>query len=140
MLKRADVIIKGPELTGDTNSNLIIFYTSLYRSLTFPRRLDELNENNEIVHYSPYDPSGGTHKGPLCTDNGMWDTFRTVYPLLSLLYPDYLGLCFYNLFLNFELKFLDCLIVKFFLSQLNCNFLIIRFNTFFYSFICFLFT
>ena len=24
-------------------------------------------------------------------DNGFWDTFRTVYPLLSLIYPDHLG-------------------------------------------------
>jgi putative alpha-1,2-mannosidase len=26
-----------------------------------------------------------------CTDNGFWDTFRTVYPMLSLIYPDHLG-------------------------------------------------
>ena len=31
------------------------------------------------------------HPGPLVTDNGFWDTFRTVYPLLGLLYPDLLG-------------------------------------------------
>lgn len=31
------------------------------------------------------------HPGPLVTDNGFWDTFRTVYPLLGLLYPDKLG-------------------------------------------------
>jgi putative alpha-1,2-mannosidase len=26
-----------------------------------------------------------------CADNGFWDTFRTVYPMLSLIYPDHLG-------------------------------------------------
>jgi putative alpha-1,2-mannosidase len=31
------------------------------------------------------------HDGVLVTDNGFWDTFRTVYPMLSLIYPDHLG-------------------------------------------------
>mmetsp|Transcript_12192 Transcript_12192/g.49082 ORF Transcript_12192/g.49082 Transcript_12192/m.49082 type:complete len:550 (-) Transcript_12192:985-2634(-) len=31
-----------------------------------------------------------TFPGVVVTDNGFWDTFRTVYPLLSLLYPDHL--------------------------------------------------
>lgn len=72
-------------------THVTIFYTCLYRSLLFPRRLDELNENMEVIHYSPYDPSGGKFPGPLVVDNGFWDTFRTVYPLLTLIYPDYLG-------------------------------------------------
>ena len=47
--------------------------------------------SDQVVHYSPYDPHGRTFPGPLVTDNGFWDTFRTVYPLLSLAYPDHLG-------------------------------------------------
>lgn len=51
-----------------------------------------MNSEGKVVHYSPYDPSGGrSWEGPLVTDNGFWDTFRTVYPLLSLLYPEQLG-------------------------------------------------
>jgi len=46
---------------------------------------------DQVVHYSPYDPHGKVYPGPLVTDNGFWDTFRTVYPLLSLAYPDHLG-------------------------------------------------
>lgn len=34
---------------------------------------------------------GRIHPGLLMTDNGFWDTFRTVYPMLGLLYPDMLG-------------------------------------------------
>ena len=58
----------------------------------------------QVIHYSPYRDrtpvrrrdinltDGSTvFPGPLCTDNGFWDTFRTVYPLLSLVFPDYLG-------------------------------------------------
>jgi predicted alpha-1,2-mannosidase len=44
-----------------------------------------------MVHYSPYNGRGGTYSGPLVTDNGFWDTFRAVYPMLTLLYPDHLG-------------------------------------------------
>eukprot|EP01035_Chromulina_nebulosa_P020976 gene20976-27183_t len=90
LLKRVDVM--PPNIvTEEFTRHVTIFYSSLYRALMFPRRLDEVNANGEVVHYSPYDPQGGTHAGPLCTDNGFWDTFRTVYPMLSLLYPDYLG-------------------------------------------------
>ena len=52
-----------------------MFYSFLRCSL----RLDEVNEQGKLVHYSPYDPSGKVYAGPLVTDNGFWDTFRTVY-------------------------------------------------------------
>ena len=48
-------------------------------------RLDEPGDNGP-VHWSPY--RSGVQQGTLVTDNGFWDTFRTVYPLLALLYPD----------------------------------------------------
>jgi len=64
------------------------FYSCLYRCLLFPRQLEEPDENGLPVHYSPYD--GLVHSGPLCTDNGFWDTHRTVYPLLAKFYPDVL--------------------------------------------------
>ena len=78
-------------LSESTARHLQVFYTGLYRVLMFPRRIDEVDSNGQVVHYSPYDPHGGVHAGPLVTDNGLWDTFRTVYPLLSLAYPDHLG-------------------------------------------------
>lgn len=51
------------------------------------RRANPRHADGRVVHYSPYDPSGRVHPGPSVTDNGFWDTFRTVYPMLSLLYP-----------------------------------------------------
>jgi predicted alpha-1,2-mannosidase len=62
------------------------FYSCLYRCLLFPRLLDEIDASGNAVHHSPYDEH--THSGPLCTDNGFWDTHRTVYPLLARFYPD----------------------------------------------------
>jgi predicted alpha-1,2-mannosidase len=64
------------------------FYTCLYRSVLFPRFWHEYDQNNNQIHYSPYD--GQIHSGPLVTDNGFWDTHRTVYSLLSILYPEHL--------------------------------------------------
>lgn len=86
LLNRLEVVDPGP-LTERTLRRLTIFYSGLYRALTFPRRLDEVDANGKRVHYSPYDPQGRVFDGVLCTDNGFWDTFRTVYPLLALGYP-----------------------------------------------------
>ncbi len=46
------------ELPGD-DSKVVTFWRCLYRALLFPRRLGELDEDNNLVHYSPYDPRGG---------------------------------------------------------------------------------
>lgn len=61
------------------------FYSSLYRSLLFPRKFYEINSNNEIVHYSPY--NGKVLPGYMFTDTGFWDTFRSLFPFLNFLYP-----------------------------------------------------
>ena len=66
------------------------FYSCLYRCLLFPRFLDEIDEHGGVVHRSSYDHQ--VHSGPLCTDNGFWDTHRTIYPLLALAFPDKLKL------------------------------------------------
>ena len=88
MLNRVEVVDAGP-LREATFRRLSIFYTGLYRALLFPRRLDEplLGDPSARVHWSPYDPEGRTFPGPLVTDNGFWDTFRSVYTLLILAYP-----------------------------------------------------
>jgi predicted alpha-1,2-mannosidase len=90
LLRRVDVVDPGI-LSGWAVRNLEIFYSGLARALSFPRRLDEVDADGMMVHYSPYSPRGDVRPGPVCTDNGFWDTFRTVYPLLSLLYPDHLS-------------------------------------------------
>ena len=71
----------------DTNiDHLRTFYSCLYRSVLFPRMFHEVNQAGEIVHYSPYD--GKVHTGRLFTDTGFWDTFRSLFPLLNLVYPE----------------------------------------------------
>lgn len=65
------------------------FYTCLYRVCLFPRIWHELTASGQMVHYSPY--NGQVADGPMYCDNGFWDTFRTSYPLFSLLCPARLG-------------------------------------------------
>lgn len=69
-----------------TTDQMRTFYSALYRSLLFPRRFFEINGKQEIVHYSPY--NGKIEQGYMYTDTGFWDTFRSLFPLLNLLYPE----------------------------------------------------
>ncbi len=74
------------EVSGGTISQMETFYTCLYRSLLFPRKFFEINEAGEVMHYSPY--NGEVLPGFMYTDTGFWDTFRALFPLLNLVYPD----------------------------------------------------
>ncbi|MDO4789923.1 MAG: GH92 family glycosyl hydrolase [Porphyromonas sp.] len=74
------------EIESGSTDQLRTFYSALYRSLLFPRRFYETNAKGETVHYSPY--NGKTLPGYLYTDTGFWDTFRSLFPLLNLLYPE----------------------------------------------------
>ncbi len=62
------------------------FYSNLYRSLLFPRRFWEISATGDTIHYSPY--SGKVEAGYMYTDTGVWDTFRALFPLINLVYPE----------------------------------------------------
>lgn len=70
----------------DNIDNIRTFYSCLYRLLLFPRKFYEIDKNEEIVHYSPY--NGQVLPGYMFTDNGFWDTFRAVFPFFNLMYPE----------------------------------------------------
>jgi len=70
---------------GGTPAQMATFYTALYHAFLFPRKFWELDQNNKIVHFSPY--NGNILPGYMYTDNGFWDTFRAVFPLFTLLNP-----------------------------------------------------
>lgn len=63
-----------------------IFYSSLYRCLLFPRDFSEIDAQGQRMHYSPY--NGQVLPGYMYTDTGVWDTFRALFPLINLVYPD----------------------------------------------------
>lgn len=74
------------KVEGGTDEQMRTFYSCLYRVLLFPRKFYEINDNNEVIHYSPY--NGKVLPGYMFTDNGFWDTFRAVFPFFTLMYPD----------------------------------------------------
>jgi predicted alpha-1,2-mannosidase len=74
------------EVGGGTESQLKVFYTALYRTMLFPRKFFELDKENKVVHYSPY--NGKILPGYMFTDDGFWDTFRAVFPLYTIIHPD----------------------------------------------------
>ena len=74
------------EVQDDNTDNLRTFYSCLYRALLFPRAFYEFDAQGQVVHYSPY--NGEVKPGYLFTDTGFWDTFRSLFPLLNLVYPD----------------------------------------------------
>ncbi len=73
------------EVEGGNLDQYRTFYSCLYRSLLFPRKFYELDEDGKPIHYSPY--NGQICDGYLYTDTGFWDTFRALFPLLNLAYP-----------------------------------------------------
>ena len=81
--------LKRVEVSGGTPDQFTTFYSCLYRSLLFPRKFYEINAENEVVHYSPY--NGEVRKGYMFTDTGFWDTFRALFPFLNLMYPELNG-------------------------------------------------
>ena len=74
------------EVEDSDVDHLRTFYSCLYRSLLFPRMFYELDAQGQPIHYSPH--TGETCRGYYFTDTGFWDTFRALFPLLNLLYPE----------------------------------------------------
>ena len=70
---------------GGTIDQTRTFYSSLYRTLFFPNKLYEIDADNKIVHWSPY--NGKILPGYMFAGTGFWDTFRALYPFLNLVFP-----------------------------------------------------
>ncbi len=80
-----NAVLGRAEVEGGTAEQLRTFYSCLYRSLLFPRKFYEIDAEGAPVHYSPY--NGKVLPGYMYTDTGFWDTFRSLFPLLNMLYP-----------------------------------------------------
>lgn len=74
------------EVSGGDLDQYRTFYSCLYRATLFPQKHYEIDANGEVVHYSPH--NGKVEKGYFYTGTGFWDTFRSLFPLLNLLYPE----------------------------------------------------
>jgi predicted alpha-1,2-mannosidase len=74
------------EIEGGSQEQLKTFYTALYRTMLFPRKFFEIDKDNNVVHYSPY--NGKVLPGYMFTDNGFWDTFRAVFPFFTIMHRE----------------------------------------------------
>jgi predicted alpha-1,2-mannosidase len=70
----------------DAQKNLVA--SMLYRTLLFPRRIDEPDAAGKPQHRCP--DTGTIQPGVRVTDNGFWDTARSVYSWYALFVPDHL--------------------------------------------------
>ena len=71
------------EIEAVSETQMRTFYSCLYRIFLFPRKAYELAPNGDPIHYVPYD--GSIKPGVRYTDNCFWDTYRTLYPLFTLI-------------------------------------------------------
>ena len=83
--KRWNEVLGRIEIDDDNTDHLRTFYSCLYRATLFPRMFYEHDATGKVVHYSPY--NGQICDGYMFTDTGFWDTFRSLFPLVNLLYP-----------------------------------------------------
>ncbi|MFH1808149.1 MAG: GH92 family glycosyl hydrolase [Pseudomonadota bacterium] len=72
------------EIEGGSDAEQRIFYTALYHSLLMPTTMSEADGRSVGLDRQVHDDAGFVYH----SDFSMWDTYRTLHPLLGLLYPD----------------------------------------------------
>ena len=70
-------------IEGGTDAQRKVFYTALYRS---SERMINITEDGQ--YYSAFDHKVHTDSRPFYVDNWLWDTFRALEPLQTLLNPE----------------------------------------------------
>ena len=70
------------EIETKDEDQLRTFYSCMYRAFLYPHKCYEIDEAGKPIHFAPYD--GSVRPGVRYTDNGFWDTYRTVYPFFAL--------------------------------------------------------
>jgi len=72
-------------VTGGTDRELTLFYSSLYRSMLMPSLRSDADGSyigfDAELHVEPDEP--------FYSDMSFWDTYRTAHPLYNLVYPEY---------------------------------------------------
>ena len=71
------------EVEGGTEAQRRVFYTALYRS---SERMIDIMEDGQ--YYSAFDHKVHTDSRPFYVDNWLWDTFRALEPLQTILNPE----------------------------------------------------
>ena len=78
------------EIEGATYTEMVTFYSCLYRLYAYPVLYSEnegTNEKPEWVYASPY-KGGKKTSGKMYVSNGFWDTYRTTWAAYGLFTPE----------------------------------------------------
>lgn len=73
------------EVSGGSEVDRVRFYTALYHALLHPSILHDVDGTYPRFSRNDVGDSGGA---PRFTVFSLWDTYRTVHPLLTLVYPE----------------------------------------------------
>ena len=77
------------EVEGGSYHERVTFYSNLYRAFVYPTSLAENTGTNEQPHWKHYSPyTKNVEDGQFVYNNGFWDTFRTTWPLYSIVAPE----------------------------------------------------
>ncbi|QND51265.1 glycoside hydrolase family 92 protein [Phyllobacterium sp. 628] len=78
------------QVEGATEDQKTILYSNMYRSFLYPNSAWE-NVAGVPTYMSPYTSPPAPKKGKIWVNNGFWDTYRTTWPLYTLLFPNAAG-------------------------------------------------
>ncbi len=70
----------------DTEEKMKTFYSCFYRCFLYPRIFFEYDKDGKPIHFATGDAS--IKEGVMYTDNGFWDTYRSLFPLYTLIMPE----------------------------------------------------
>ncbi len=79
-----NVYMKRIQVEGGTDDQRVNFYTGMYHALQFPRTFSESGR-----YYSAFDDK--IHNGVSYNDYSLWDTYRSLHPLLIFLAPEHVN-------------------------------------------------
>lgn len=79
-------VLGAVDVESTDKDKLRTFYSCLYRTALFPHKMHEIDANGNVVHYSP--ETDKVEPGYLYTGTGFWDTFRALFPMVNLFWPE----------------------------------------------------
>jgi len=82
-MKRWNEVLGQIQVEGGSDAQKRVFYTSLYRCY---ERMINITEDGK--YYSAFDHTVHEDKRPFYTDNWLWDTYRALEPLQTILNPE----------------------------------------------------
>ena len=82
---RWEALLARAEIWGTRERDFKMFYTALYHTLMMPTLATDVDGSYRGLDKQVHQADGFTYY----TDFSLWDTYRTLHPLLTLLYPEY---------------------------------------------------